>query len=143
MPYRHQAKRFMIIRQCQNLLHLAVIESEWPEVVRLGDEMIAVNPLFTLGHYYRGYALLQQDRIELAEQSLRIALSTPDQRRFPDVHYALGEVLRRRALFSSAALEYRLYAEVAPDGEWAEKAREWLREWANLGLISADQAEVR
>ena len=44
------------------LAYLAVIESDWPEVVRLGDEMIAVNSLFTLGHYYRGYALLQQGR---------------------------------------------------------------------------------
>jgi len=118
-----------------DLAYLTVTEGRWLDVVRLADQMIKVNPLFTLGHYYRGYALLQQGQLQIAEKALSTALSTPDASLFPDVHYVLGEVYRSQASYPLAAREYVLYTAAVSQGAWAEEANRWLEDWRILGVI--------
>lgn len=118
-----------------DLAYITVAERRWADVVRLGDQMIKMNPFFTLGYYYRGYGLFQQDQFQTAEKALLNALSTPDAHLFPDVHYVLGEVYRSQRAHPLAAREYRLYTAVKPHGFWAEKANRWLSEWEILGVI--------
>ncbi|MDE0167703.1 MAG: hypothetical protein OXL36_21590 [Bryobacterales bacterium] len=118
-----------------DLAYLTVAEKKWPEVIRLGDEMIKINPYFTLGYYYRGLGFLQQDQLKTAEKALLVALATPDIALFPDVHYMLGEVYRQQGSYRLAAREYRLYLAAMPGGFWSERVTRRLQEWETLGVI--------
>ena len=123
-----------------DLAYLTVVEKKWPEVIRLGDEMIKINPYFTLGYYYRGLGLLQRDQLNTAEKAFLVALATPDIALFPDVQYMLGEVYRQQSSYPLAAREYRRYLAAAPEGFWSERVTRWLHEWETLGVIRTRSA---
>ena len=117
------------------LAYLAIDDKKWHEVIRFGDEMIKVNPYFTLGYYFRGLGLLQRDQLNTAEKDFLVALATPDFALFPYVHYILGEVYRHQSTYPLAAREYRRYLAAMPAGFWSEKATRRLHEWETLGVI--------
>lgn len=118
-----------------DLAYLAVLDGNWSHVINLADQMIRINPSFTLGYYYRGYALLQRGELQPAERALSTAIATPDARMFPEARYILGEVYRHQAAYPLAAIEYRRFVEVVPRGEWSAKASDWLEQWEDLGVV--------
>ena len=125
------------------LAHLAVQEKRWDELLQLSEQMLRINPVFTLGHYYKGSALLKQGDTVAAEKSLREALSTPDAELFPESHYMLGSLYHVQSDVQLAAREYRIYAASAPPGPSTEQAWRWVRLWEQRGLIEPKSGKKR
>ncbi len=123
------------IEPLAELADIAIRTGQWPQAVQLADHVIAVNPLFTLGHYYRGVALWKTSDLEEARKALLRAQSTSDAPLFPNTHFVLGEVYREQQEIPLAAREYRLYLAALPQGIWSANARQTLAEWRDLGLI--------
>jgi tetratricopeptide (TPR) repeat protein len=117
------------------LARLAVEDKRWDDLLRLSDNMLRINPLFTLGHYYKGGALIKKGDADGAEKALTEALATPDATLFPESHYLLAELYRAQSDVKLAAREYRHYTAAAPPGPTWERARHWLRQWEDHGVI--------
>lgn len=119
----------------QQLAHIAVAAGRWSEALLLAEKMIALNPLFPMGHYYKGAALLKLKGPATAREAVLEAQSTPDAGLYPVTHYLMGEIYRTERDYSSAAHEYRLYLASGPADGWGAKACDRLEEWKRLGLI--------
>ncbi len=119
----------------QQLAHMAVAAGRFTEVLLLAEKIIELNPLFPMGHYYKGAALLKLEGPEPARKAVVEAMSTPDADFYPVTHYLLGEVYRANDDYWSAAREYRLYLASRPSDAWATKASDRLEGWERLGLI--------
>lgn len=87
--------------------NLTLAESEWKEAVTVAGQLINANPLFTLGYYYRGAALLRLGELRDAEEAAIKALNTLDAKVFPETHFLLGEVYAGQREYPLAAREYR------------------------------------
>ena len=125
----------------ERLAHLAVEDKRWDDLLRLSESMLRINPLFTLGHYYKGGALIQNGDMGGGERALREALSTPDATLFPESHYMLAELYRAQNDVELAAREYRLYTAAPPRSPSWERARRWLRDWEDSGVIQPRSAK--
>jgi len=125
------------------LAGLAVEEKRWDDLLRLSDEMLRINPLFTLGHYYKGGALIQKGDGDGGEKALREALSTPDAKLFPESHYMLAELYRAQNDVELAAREYRLYTAAPPRSPSWEQAQRRLQQWEDSGVIEGPSAKKK
>ena len=119
----------------QQLAHIAVAAGRWSEALLLAERMIALNPLFPMGHYYKGAALWKLEGPETARQAVLKAQLAPDADFYPVTHYLMGEIYRTENDYPSAAREYRLYLASKPADDWEAKAFGRLGEWEKLGLI--------
>ena len=117
------------------MARIAVQDKRWDELLRLSEQMLRINPVFTLGHYNKGGALLKQGDTAAAEKALREALSTPDAELFPESHYMLGSLYHVQRDVQLAAREYRIYAASAPPGPTTEQAWRWVQLWEQRGVI--------
>ena len=123
------------------LASLAVHDERWDDLLWLSGEMLRINPLFTLGHYYKGGALINKGDTGAAEKALREALSTPDAAVFPESHYVLAELYRGQSDVKLAAREYRLYAAAAPPSRTVAQAVQWLQRWETDGVIESKSSK--
>jgi tetratricopeptide (TPR) repeat protein len=115
--------------------NLALAESEWKEAVTVAGQLIKANPLFTLGYYYRGAALLRLGELKDAEKAAIQALKTVDAKVFPETHFLLGEIYAEQRDYPLAAREYRIYLAEGSSGEWGNYVEGRLKEWELLGII--------
>jgi tetratricopeptide (TPR) repeat protein len=123
--------------------NLALGEREWKEAVTVAGQLIKVNPLFTLGYYYRGAALLRLGELKDAEKAALDALATVDAKVFPETHFLLGEIYAEQREYPLAAREYRIYLAEGPSGEWGEYVKSRIQEWEQLGIIEPTNTKKR
>ncbi|MDA1311893.1 MAG: tetratricopeptide repeat protein [Acidobacteria bacterium] len=125
------------------LASLAVEQKRWDDLLRLSDQMLRINPVFALGHYYKGGALIQKGDRTGAEKALQAALTTPDAALFPESHYVLAELYRTQNEVELAAREYRLYTASPPRSASWEQAQRRLQQWEDSGIIEPQSAKKK
>ena len=79
-----------------------------------------------VAHFWLGITLLQTGDLQNAERELTRALITGGGN-FPATHYYLGRLFLKRGDLEAAMRSYRAYIEEAPNGEYADEVRSWLK----------------
>ena len=105
------------------LLLMELGEQNWPEVRRLSEQMLAMNPYLSKASYYRGIASVKLGELETARQAAAAIEQGPEAEQSsprPDSAApltALGAVLFHNERYLQSAIAYNQAERIAPLGE--------------------------
>lgn len=120
-------------------LALAGLEMETgnlPEVTRLCETVIALNPHIVEAQYFNGVACLNLKKLDSAQASIEKVQAAGPSRFLAGSHYTLGSVFAEKKQYDSAAREFRLFLNAAPqDTPVADQLEAKLVAWEKIVLI--------
>ncbi len=94
---------------------------------------VAQDPSMEVAWYNLADLLEEDERLDDAIGCLQRALAVSPA--FADAHYNLAGLLDRAGRAVDAAVHWEAYLKLDPDSEWAQEARNRLREGAGSGLV--------
>ncbi len=94
---------------------------------------VAQDPSMEVAWYNLADLLEEDERLDDAIGCLQRALAVSPA--FADAHYNLAGLLDRAGRAVDAAAHWEAYLKLDPDSEWAQEARNRLREGAGSGLV--------
>ena len=106
-----------------NLANIHYASDELIEAQALYQHAIGLDPQVFEGHFNLGNIHHDLGRFEEAESYYRRALLICPG--YPEVHLYLAVVLEKAERPADARIHWQSYRHLAPDGEWAELAREF------------------
>jgi hypothetical protein len=106
-----------------NLANIHYIEDHLIEAMALYERAIVLEPDVFEGYFNLGNIHHDLGRYRAAEEYYLHALAVNP--RFPDAHLYLAVALEKDGRSDEARPHWRAYGNMAPDGEWAELAREF------------------
>ena len=110
-------------------------ERELEQALMASGNALAIAPDLGEALLYQASAQLALGYPQAAEESLRLALDSPDLDAVPRIHFLLGSILSEKGKYAAAADQYRSYLRLEPDSMAAKAAREQLRVWEQAGLL--------
>ena len=125
-------------------LFLAKLEIEyeqWEKASEFSKSVLELNPYISLAHYFSAVAGYSNDRLDVAEESLKYLEESGEVAKFPVAHYLLGSILAQKGEFPPAAVEYRHFLEVSSNSQWSDELKLQLAQWESEGLIDPPVAE--
>jgi Tfp pilus assembly protein PilF len=120
-----------------NLANIHYASDELIEAQALYQHAVGLDPLVFEGHFNLGNIHHDLGRFAEAESYYRRALSLCPG--YPEVHLYLAVVLEKSERPADARIHWQSYRNLAPDGEWAELAREFSETPSTGDLSRADQ----
>ena len=106
-----------------NLANIHYARDELIEAQALYEHAISIDPDVFEGHFNLGNIHHDLGRYAEAERYYRHALTTEPG--YADAHLYLAVVLEKAERSDEARVHWQAYRNLAPDGEWAELAREF------------------
>jgi len=106
-----------------NLANIRYSRDELAEAQALYERAISLDDSYFEAHFNLGNIHHDHGRYAEAEGSYRIALALNND--YADAHFYLAVTLEKMGKSVDARLHWRAYQELAPDGEWADLAREF------------------
>jgi Flp pilus assembly protein TadD len=110
-------------------------EADLEKALMASGNALAIAPGLGEALLYKASAQLALGYPREAEESLRLALESPDLEAVPRIHFLLGSILSDNGKYAAAAEQYRSYLKLERDSLAAEVAREQLRVWEQAGLL--------
>lgn len=123
-----------------SLASMACEEADWPEVLRLSDHILELDPLnrtnvtgyildldpynTTEAYFYNALAHFQLHQIDQAEKSALKAEHVDLRTRFPQLHLLLVEIFTQKNNYPGALSELQTYLELVPSAKDSEPIRE-------------------
>ena len=117
------------------LARLALIEERWDDGLQLSNHLLRLNPRAAIAHYYSAIANFCLGRMEASRKSVLALKEKNVDREFPQSHQILGMIHAQQGLYEQAAISYRDYLAVQPDGPVASRIQRQLHDWEVLGKI--------
>lgn len=124
------------------LARLALAEKRWDDGLQWSHQLLRLNPHASMAHYYSAIANFQLGRMEASKKSVLELKEKSADREFPQSHQILGMIHAQQGLYEQAAISYRDYLTVQPDGPVASSIQRQLHEWEVLGVIRKQEAAV-
>lgn len=106
-----------------NLANIHYSRDQHIEAMALYEKALSIDPDCFEGHFNLGNVHHDLSRYEDALVSYRQAVSINPS--YPEAHFYLAVTLEKMGRSPEARPHWKLYRELAPDGEWAELAREF------------------
>jgi Tfp pilus assembly protein PilF len=122
------------------LAHLALTEERWDDGLQWSNQLLRLNPHASMAHYYSAIANFRLGRMEASKKSVLELKEKSADREFPQSHQILGMIHAQQGLYEQAAISYRDYLTVQPDGPVASQIQRQLHEWEVLGVIQKKEA---
>jgi tetratricopeptide (TPR) repeat protein len=122
----------------RGLAELAMQEKQWPELVEMTDQLLALNPVNypdawlrnALGNYYlRNFAA--------AEKSARQGMKIDERAQVPRLEYLLGVILIQEQQYPEAATHIQNYLKVATLPAEIEEAQKRLADITRLSATAS------
>ena len=123
-----------------SLAGLEMAAENWPEVTRLCETVIALNPHIVEAQYFNAGACLNLKKLDSAEASIESVQGAGPSQFLAGSHYILGAVLAEKQQYESAARQFRLFLQTSPGEPIESQLKLTLMEWEELGLIKNDGA---
>ncbi len=125
----------------RGLAELDTQESKWPELVKVTDQLLALNPVNFPDAWLRnalGNCYLRN--LDAAEKSARQGIKVDEQHQFPKLEYLLGVILMQKRQFGEAATHIQNYLQVAPNQAEKDEAQKQLAEITRITALSGEPA---
>lgn len=106
-----------------NLANIHYSRDQHIEAMALYERALSIDPDCFEAHFNLGNVHHDLSRFEDALASYRHAVAINPS--YPEAHFYLAVTLEKMGRSPEARPHWRLYRELAPDGEWAELAREF------------------
>jgi DNA-binding transcriptional MerR regulator len=106
-----------------NLGNLHYAEGHLPEALALYEQASALAPDFFEAHYNMANVLHDAGRLEDSASAYRAALAVDDTH--ADAHFYLAVTFEKLGASADARPHWQRYRTLAPDGAWAELAKEF------------------
>jgi hypothetical protein len=131
------------INPYRGLAELDTRQKQWPELVAVTRQLLALNPVNfpdawlrnALGNYYLG-------NFAEAEKSARQGMKVDDQRQFPRLEYLLGLILVQERDYPEAAAHIQNYLKTATQPSEIADAQKQLAEITRLSASVSDPASA-
>lgn len=123
------------------LAKLEIEDEQWEKASEFSKSVLELNPYISLAHYFSAVAGYSNDRLDVAEESLKYLEESGEVAKFPVAHYLLGSILAQKGEFPPAAVEYRHFLEVSSNSQWSDELKLQLAQWESEGLIDPPVAE--
>ncbi|MCY4586881.1 MAG: tetratricopeptide repeat protein [Bryobacterales bacterium] len=124
------------------LARLALTRQRWNDGLQWSNQLLRLNPHAAIAHYYSAIANFRLGRMEASRKSVIELKEKNVDREFPQSHQILGMIYAQQGLYEQAAISYRDYLTVQPDGPAASRIQRQLHDWEVLGMIRKQQAEA-
>ena len=106
-----------------NLGNLHYARARLAEALALYEQAVALSPDYFEAHYNRANVLHDAARFDEAREAYELALALDPSH--PDAHFYLAVTLEKTGRSSEAKPHWQAYQRLAPEGTWAELAREF------------------
>ncbi len=125
----------------RGLAHLAAMNRQWSDVVRLTTKLLALNPInFPDAWFLNSLANYCLQDLEAAEKSARQGIHFDSEHRLPKLELLLGEVLAQRQKYGDSAAHLRQFLQLTPTGPESDLARKQLAEVVQLSSVQSAPA---
>ncbi|MDE0166838.1 MAG: tetratricopeptide repeat protein [Bryobacterales bacterium] len=118
-----------------DLALLALTEERWDDGLQWSNQLLRLNPHVAIAHYYSAIANFYLGRMEASRKSVRELKEKSADGYFPQSHLILGMIHAQQGLYEQAAISFRDYLTVQPDGPVASQIQRQLHDWEVLGKI--------
>ena len=125
-----------------DLALLALTEERWDDGLQWSNQLLRLNPHVAIAHYYSAIANFYLGRMEASRKSVQELKEKSADGYFPQSHLILGMIHAQQGLYEQAAISYRDYLTVQPDGPVASQIRRQLHDWEVLGKIRKQEDPV-
>jgi tetratricopeptide (TPR) repeat protein len=117
----------------QGLAKLAMRHSEWQEVVKNTDQILALNPVsFPDAWFQNSVGNYSLKNFEAAERSARRGLKIDPAHQIPELEYMLGMILMQKASYKEAEEHMQQFLHLASQPADREEAQKQLAQIAKL-----------
>ena len=117
------------------LARLALTQQRWDDGLQWSNQLLRLNPHAAIAHYYSAIANFRLGRMEASRKSVLELNEKSADGYFPQSHLILGMIHAQQELYEQAAISYRDYLTVQPDGPVASQIQRQLHDWEVLGKI--------
>ena len=119
------------------LLRLHMAEGRWPNVAKMAEQAVRLDPRLTEARFSHSIACLYLDRLDDALESALAVQGSDQAAAFPQTHHVAGLIYADRKDFAAAAREFQAFVELQPKTQLAQTLRKQLGVWKTEGLIPA------
>ncbi len=120
-----------------SLAELEMKTQNWPEVTRLCETVIALNPHIIEAQYFNAVASLNLKKLDSAQESAEKVQAAGPSQFLAGSHYVLGAVLAEKQEYDSASREFQLFLQTSPGEPIESQLKETLMGWEKLGLMKS------
>jgi Tfp pilus assembly protein PilF len=121
------------------LASLALSQERWEDGLQLSTQLLRLNPHATLGYYYSAIANLRLGHLEASKKSVLELKEKGADKKFPQSHQILGMIHAQQGLYEQAAVSFRDFLTIEPDGPAAQHIQRQIYEWESLGVIEKQE----
>jgi tetratricopeptide (TPR) repeat protein len=115
------------------LAQLAYHSNQWPQVVEVTNQLLALNPVnFPSAYFFNGVANYYLGNFDAAEKSARQGVKMDDGHQVPKLQYLLGMILMRKHEYRAASEQMQQYISVTKQPAEIEEAKKQLAEIERL-----------
>ncbi len=127
----------------QGLAELAFRSKQWPEVVRITEQMLALNPVsFPVAYFFNAVANYYLPNLEAAEKNALQGIKVDAEHQIARLRYVLGMILLKRQDYQQAAFYFHQYMQLTTEPTELEEANKQLAEIARLAPGANTEARV-
>ncbi len=116
------------------LAELGLQTGQFQQAVTWSSLALERDPGMTSASYLHAFASFSSGNIEAAETSIRKVEKSPEARGYPGIHYLLGAIRVAKGDVPAAVAEFRLFLELSPGYDGAERIKKQLALWAEQGI---------
>ena len=121
---RCNEKNLFYPRALNNIATIYYQRGEYRKALENFENAILVDPDYARAHYGLGLVYHQLKKPDKAIEEFRIAIKVGE---IPEAIYMIGVIKEEGKDYRGAYRSYQKFLRVAPKGEWAQKARERIR----------------
>jgi len=121
------------------LASLALTQERWDDGLQLSTQLLRLNPHAAMAHYYSAIANFRLGHMEVSKKSVLELKEKGADRKFPQSHQILGMIHAQQGLYEQAAVSFRDYLTIQPDGSVAQHIQRQIYEWESLGVIQKQE----
>lgn len=121
------------------LARMALVEERWDDAVQFSNQLLRLNPHAVPAYYFSAVANFQMDRLVASKQAVMDLKEKGADKHFPQSHQILGMIEAKQGLYEEAAVAFRSYLELDPNGAAVPHIQRQLHEWEVLGVIKKQQ----
>ncbi|HTA24764.1 MAG TPA: tetratricopeptide repeat protein [Terriglobales bacterium] len=128
----------------RGLAELAFQSKQWPEVVRITEQMLALNPVsFPAAYFFNAVANYYLTNLDAAEKSARQGIKIDSEHQITKLYYVLGIILLKKQNYQQAELFFHQYMQSTTETAELEAANKQLAEIAKLSPPANSEAKVQ
>src|SRR5579872_976581 len=125
------------------LAELAFMASQWNEVVKITNKLLALNPVnFPGAYFFSGAANYYLRNMDAGEKSARQGIKVDEGHQIPKLQYLLSLILVQKHAYAEAVEHMQAYLKMATNSADIDSAKKQLDQIARLAAVPSTAAAV-